>query len=104
MKTTEQIIRECAARSNSKFDLWIHFLKEMKGVQYLAEVGVYRGKFASTMIKDCDSIIKYYMIDPWRHLDDWNKPFNKDDDVLEQCLEATKMSTDFAASKRIILS
>ena len=33
----------------------------------MAEVGVYRGDFASKILQRCDSIEKYYMIDPWRH-------------------------------------
>jgi hypothetical protein len=43
------------------------------------------------------------MIDPWRHLDDWNQPANHDDSVLEAYLEETKAKTDFAAAKSIIL-
>ena len=43
------------------------------------------------------------MIDPWRHLNGWNKPANKNDDVFEQFLIETKSKTDFAAKKRILL-
>jgi len=69
----------------------------------MAEVGVYTGRFASYILKGCESIEKYYMIDPWRHLDNFNKPENMSDDIFEDFLSETKLKTDFAAEKRIIL-
>lgn len=80
----------------------VHFLYSRQA-KHLAEVGVYKGDFASNILQKCDLIEKYYMIDPWRHLNDWNKPANKDNDVFEQLLIETKSKTDFAAKKRIIL-
>ena len=102
MNTTEQIIRECVDQTNSRVDLWIHFLRSVK-VKHMVEIGVYRGDFASQLLEKCGSIEKYYMIDPWRHLDNWNKPANKTDDIFEQFLSETKSKTDFAAERRIIL-
>jgi hypothetical protein len=69
----------------------------------MAEVGVYRGDFAAKLLERCESIKKYYMIDPWCHLDDWNKPANKSNDVFEQFLSETKAKTDFAADRRLLL-
>jgi len=128
MGTTEQIIREYVAQSNSKLDkmdlstngeviftgvitksqeekrlaLWVHFL-QATGVKSMVEVGVYRGDFAATILKECNLIEKYYMIDPWRHLDNWNKPANMSDDIFEQFLSETRSKTEFAAEKRVIL-
>jgi len=102
MTTTEQIIRECVKESNSRFDLWVHFLNSTK-IENLVELGVYQGDFAEKLLKHCDSIKRYYMIDPWRHLDNWNKPANKEDDIFEQFLSETISKTDFAADKRVIL-
>lgn len=102
MNTTEQIIRECVDQTNSRVDLWIHFLRSVK-VKHMVEIGVYRGDFASQLLEKCGSIEKYYMIDPWRYLDNWNKPANKTDDIFEQFLSETKSKTDFAAERRIIL-
>ncbi len=34
----------------------------------MVEVGIYSGNFASWLLDKCDSIEKYYMLDPWRHL------------------------------------
>ena len=95
-------IKECIIESNSRFEFWVNFLKSVKA-ENLAELGVYRGDFAAYLLKNYDLIKKYYMIDPWRHLDDWNKPANKEDDIFEKFLLETKSKTDFASSKRIIL-
>ena len=97
-----QTIEQCIEESNSRFELWINFLNSIK-VKSVAELGVYRGDFAAKILKRCDSIEKYYMIDPWRHLDDWNKPANKQDDRFEEFLLETQSKTDFASDKRVIL-
>jgi len=69
----------------------------------MAEIGVYRGDFAAYVLQRCESVARYYMIDPWRHLDDWNKPASHDDAVLDGFFRETQAKTDFAGSKRIIL-
>lgn len=102
MRTTEQLIQECVERSGSRLELWAQFLQST-GVKRMAEVGVYRGNFAATMLRRCPAIEKYYMLDPWRHLDDWNKPANTDDDTFEQILAEARSRTDFAREKRVIL-
>jgi len=83
-------------------ELWAELIRSV-GVRRMAEVGVYRGDFAARMLRDCDSLARYYMLDPWRHLNDWNKPSNHEDSVLSAFLEETKTKTEFAASKRVIL-
>jgi len=69
----------------------------------MAEVGVYRGDFAAAILRRCDQLAAYYMIDPWRHLSDWNKPTNVDDTALEEFFRETKAKTEFASAKRIVL-
>ena len=102
MSIADQIIKQCIPQSNSRFDIWIQFINLSK-IKHMVEVGVYKGDFAAKVLEECESIKKYYMIDPWRHLDDWNKPANQTDDVFEQFLSETRAKTDFAAEKRIIL-
>lgn len=101
-KMTQQIVENCIDRANSRFELWVNFLNSIKA-KNLAELGVYKGDFAARLLKSCDSIEKYYMVDPWRHLDGWNKPANKADNTFEKFLTETKSKTDFASNKRIIL-
>ena len=43
------------------------------------------------------------MIDPWRNLENWNKPANVDNESFQNFLDETKKKTDFASDKRIIL-
>ena len=102
MDTIEPIVKRCVEKSNSRFDLWIQ-LAQLAEVKSMAEVGVYRGDFASKILQGCDSIEKYYMIDPWRHLDDWNKPANKSDRTFGKFLLETKEKTSFASEKRVVL-
>ncbi len=69
----------------------------------MVEIGVYRGEFAAALLERCTGIEKYYMIDPWKHLDNWNKPANQGDTIFEGFYEETKAKTDFAAPRRVIL-
>ena len=102
MNTTENIIKQCTDKSCNLNDFWIHFIN-LTQVSKLAEIGVLKGKFAEKILSNCDSIQTYYMIDPWRYLDDWNKPANKDNKIMEQFFLEAKFNTNFAANKRVIL-
>lgn len=100
--STEQLLTTCISKSQSKVELWVEFIQSI-GVQRMAEIGVYRGDFATDVLQRCECLTAYYMIDPWRHLNDWNKPANHDDAVLGEFFRETKAKTDFAAAKRLIL-
>lgn len=99
---SEQLLTTCISKSQSRMDLWVEFIRAV-GVQRMAEIGVYRGDFANDVLGRCECLTTYYMIDPWRHLNDWNKPANHDDPVLEEFFRETKAKTDFGAAKRLIL-
>jgi len=98
----EQLLTTCISKSKSRLEFWVEFIRSI-GVQRMAEVGVYRGDFAAEVLRHCECLTVYYMLDPWRHLEDWNKPANQDDAVFEEFLRETKAKTDFAAGKRRIL-
>ena len=100
--STEQLLLQCISRSSSRIDFWVDFIQGAQ-IQTAAEIGVYRGDFASALLEQCSDISRYYMIDPWRHLENWNKPANQDDDVFERFFQETKTKTDFAAARRVIL-
>jgi hypothetical protein len=95
-------LKTIIARSQSRENLWVDFAQSF-GIQRMAEVGVYRGEFAKVLLRQCESLTCYYMIDPWQHLQDWNKPANHSDSVLESFFEETQAKTKFAAGKRVIL-
>jgi hypothetical protein len=99
--STKQLLSNCL-KSRSRPEFWIEFIRRTQ-VQRMAEVGVYQGDFTTAVLRGCESVAKYYMIDPWRHLDDWNKPANQDDSVFEEFFQQAKEKTDFAAAKRVIL-
>lgn len=69
----------------------------------MAEVGVWNGDYAAAILKHCPSIEEYYMIDPWRNLDNWNKPFNVTDEEFQQHYESAMKATEFAATRRKVL-
>ncbi len=68
-----------------------------------AEIGVWKGDFAKVILSNFSNLTKYYMIDPWAHLPDWNKPFNVDDHTFEDVYAEALVKTDFAASRRTVL-
>ena len=61
------------------------------------------GEFAARVLEDCPGISRYWMLDPWRHLSGWDKPFNIDDDAFEAAFHKTLSVTDFAREKREVL-
>ena len=101
---TDSLLMDQSLPANpaSRFDIWLHFI-QARQVESMAEVGVYRGDFAARALGQCNCIKTYYMIDPWRHLDDWNKPANTNNNVFNRYLEETKAKTEMAADKRVIL-
>jgi hypothetical protein len=98
----DQFLGQCISRSHSRLEFWVEFIQHA-GVRRMAEVGVYRGDFAAFVLQRCDRLAQYYMLDPWRHLEDWNKPANHDDSLLSEFFQETMNKTAFAAAKRVIL-
>ncbi len=90
------------AGSPSRFDLWLRLLRT-RPLESAAEIGVWKGDFAKVILSNFSNLTKYYMIDPWAHLLDWNKPFNVDDRTFQDVYAEALLKTDFAASRRIVL-
>jgi Methyltransferase domain len=102
MKSSPVTLSDLVVRGMHRFDLWSQFIAS-RNVRTLAEVGVWRGEFAETMLSRCPDIARYYMVDPWRHLDDWNKPANADDDRFERYYAEVLGRTEPWAGKRVML-
>jgi hypothetical protein len=100
--STLRRLNQCISRSRSRLEFWVEFIRGAQ-VQRMAEVGVYQGDFATSVLERCECVTKYYMVDPWRHLDDWNKPANQNDSAFEHIFEMAKTKTDFAGNRRVIL-
>lgn len=54
----------------------------------VAEVGVWRGELAARLLAATPSIEAYHLIDPWRPLENWNKPLNGEADAFEDAFRA----------------
>ncbi len=91
-----------ASRSESRETFWVEFVNSF-ALKQAAEIGVYRGDFAQVLLASCAGLTRYYMIDPWKHLADWNKPANHPDAQLEAYYQEAKGKTEFAGAKRSIL-
>jgi len=98
----ETEIRTIAQRSSTRLQLWEELLGAVSATA-VAEVGVFRGRFAEHILTSCPSVERYYLLDPWRHLDDWDKPANKDDDIFEQYYQEVLARTEPYADKRVVL-
>ena len=94
-----RVLGEAAA---NRLALWTRFAREAEARQ-VAEIGVYRGRFAARMLADCPAIETYYMVDPWRNLEDWNKPANTSDDEFERIFREAMERTGKHEAKRVVL-
>ena len=99
---TPSEIKRLIAGSPSRFDLWLRLLRT-KPPECAAEIGVWKGDFAKVILSNFSNLTNYYMIDPWAHLPDWNKPFNVDDRTFEDVYAEALLKTDFAANRRVVL-
>jgi predicted O-methyltransferase YrrM len=97
-----EVVRVVAAQSSSRLALWATFLGRITARRVM-EIGVYRGVFAAHLLEMCPSIETYYMIDPWQHLDDWNKPANRDDETFERIFAEAMARTREYEPRRVVL-
>jgi len=91
-----------ATRAPSRLELWPQILSRAN-VRSMAEVGVWKGEFAESILGKCDFLSRYYLIDPWAHLPDWNKPFNVDSAKFDDIYAEAMHRTAFAAGKTVVL-
>jgi hypothetical protein len=98
----DQVLRDVAAKARSRTALWVDVVNRA-GIAAFAEIGVWRGGFTERLLGNCPSIERYYMVDPWRHLEDWNKPSNLSDAEFPKIFDEAMARTAFAADKRVVL-
>lgn len=102
MKIDEPKFREIVANSSSRLDLWKRILTA-SDARSVVEIGVWKGDFAKAILEGPSAIEKYYMIDPWATLPDWNKPFNVDPKTFDDVYSEAMKKTEFASERRIVL-
>jgi hypothetical protein len=85
------------AHLSSRADIWVSCVNKIDA-RTILELGVWKGEFAEILLKACPAIERFYLIDPWRNLDTWNKPWNVDDEkfraVYEEALNRTRIGGD----------
>jgi len=96
------VSKSISATPQTRSKLWAGILRYAK-VKTMVEVGVWKGDFAKNILEQCEFIDRYYMIDPWANLPDWNKPANAVQEVFENIYEEAMSKTAFASSKTVIL-
>lgn len=102
MDVTTDLVTTVARESRNRLELWATFLDRIQA-HAIAEIGVYRGAFSAHLLAACPALEEYFLIDPWRHLDDWNKPANRDDDTFERFFEEAMENTRPHEAKRVVL-
>jgi hypothetical protein len=99
---TPDALRALGEATANRLDLWTRFARETEARQ-VAEIGVYRGRFAARMLDECPGIETYFMVDPWRSLEDWNKPANTSDDAFERIFAEAMERTRAHEGRRVVL-
>jgi Methyltransferase domain len=88
--------------ARDRLQFWSRFLGQIDA-RSVAEVGVWRGEFAESILRSCPQLERYYMVDAWRHLEGWNKPANTSDVEFEKIMAEALRRTEFAREERIVL-
>lgn len=95
-------VREIDGMSATRIQFAINYVNASQA-NHVLELGIWKGDFSSRLLKECPGIETYWMLDPWRNITDWNKPFNVSDDQFEAIFAEAMSATEFAGDKRRIL-
>ncbi len=102
MNLEDPQLRELATGATSRLDFWVKFLRTAK-IRTVLEVGVWKADFTRHLLQECATIERFYMLDPWAHLLDWNKPLNLGQDAADRAYEEAVQKTAFASAKTVVL-
>lgn len=103
MISTEDLIALISAATGPRREELLARILQDVHARTILELGVWRGAFAEHVLKQCPYIVRYYMLDPWQHLDHWNKPSNVDQQTFDAIHAEAMARTDFARERRIVL-
>jgi hypothetical protein len=101
---SQELLRivEIAGSASDRFGLWTAVAGAFR-FRDVCEIGVYEGDFAAALLSGTDSVERYFMVDPWRHLEGWNKPLNGSDSLLESAYGKAMTATAAWSGKRVVL-
>jgi hypothetical protein len=94
----DKAIEDCARNSPDRVTLWEALLGTFQSKTVL-EIGVWKAQFAAHMLAKCSFIQTYYMIDPWRKLPAWNKPYNIENTAFDEVYKEAISAVAFAREK-----
>ncbi len=100
--TPQEAIDRCERGVPDKGAFWSSLINTLN-LQHVAEIGVWKGEFAETLLRACPGVTAYTMVDPWRHLDAWNQSYNLADEAFTAVYNEALRRTDFASDRRRIL-
>ena len=89
-------------QESSRTGLWLRAMQTMPA-RHMAEIGVWKGDFAQEILAQRPDIERYYMVDPWARLPDWNKPFNVAPEAFEAVYAEAMAKTAFARDRTVVL-
>ncbi len=95
---TKEQIQKIANKCANRNALIQSIIGSCKAVN-IAEVGVFKGDLSAYLLKKSSAIKKYALVDPWRNLADWNKPFNQSDEAFEEVFQTVLRKLDFAKER-----
>lgn len=102
MNINNEKVKEILCNSSSRIEMWERLL-EIQQARVILEVGVWKGEFSEQILRTCGFVERYYMIDPWANLPDWNKPFNVAPEMFDAIYLEAMQKIKFAANKVIPL-
>lgn len=82
--------------------MWARFVNQT-GCRRMAEIGVWKGEFAGRLLTECPALETYYLIDPWRKLEGWNKPWNVSDREFARVFAAARDNVARFGAKAVVL-
>ena len=98
----DRVLARPAEVNQPRESYWAEMIA-LNGFRVVAEIGVWRGQFARHLLRHCEGIRRYYMIDAWRKLPNWNKPYNVEQAEFDAVHEEAMAATAFAGEKRVVL-
>ena len=102
MNIEDKTFLNLVSGSSSRFNLWSQVLN-VTNAKTIVEIGVWKGDFAEKILLECKCIERYYMVDPWATLPDWNKPCNVETKVFDEVYTEAMSKTSFASDKIVVL-
>ena len=82
--------------------VWARLVNEAD-CRRMAEIGVWKAEFARRLLSECPTLETYCVIDPWRKLEIWNKPWNLGDREFERVFSEAPQNVAPFASKTVVL-